>query len=284
MRAFLFFIASALGSIAFQLSVALWPQYFRNYSWAIRYVWMTWFAVWAVWLATHPTLLGRLWKSPASTSELHKPVVASSVQDSFNPILTQTGPTLNVNLGFPSDLAGNRSTGEVHESKRNVVCLGAKIVNLRHDGYQGDSFHNTAAENSIVGVVACFRNDAVYGVKVDSVQRARSHLKFLNVSGTEIGTGVSRACWMGDKLDLLDGGSSGCVIVLMAYNGKLIVPWKERKRTWQGDYVVDRVLELAETPSAIEVSILDGNNQLVLAPILVDVVTEDGNITACQIR
>jgi hypothetical protein len=84
--------------------------------------------------------------------------------------------------------------------------------------------------------------------------------------------------------DLLPGGSSGCVIALMAYNEKLVVPWKERKGTWPGSYVADRILELAETPTTIEVSILDENHQLVLAPVLVELTVEDGKIAACKIR
>jgi hypothetical protein len=122
MRTFLFFMGSALGSIAFQLSVALWPQYFRSYGWAIKYVWIAWLVVWVVWLAVHPTLLGKLWSRPILNSPL--PAPAPGAQDSFNPTFAQTGPTVNVNVGTPLGTPAYQTGVEIEESKPNVVCLG----------------------------------------------------------------------------------------------------------------------------------------------------------------
>lgn len=53
MRTLLFFLGSTLGSIAFQLTVALKPQSFQSYGWAVKYVWIMWALIWLIWLATH---------------------------------------------------------------------------------------------------------------------------------------------------------------------------------------------------------------------------------------
>src|SRR5580693_592415 len=65
MRTFLFFAGSMVGSIAFQLSVAIYPQQLQNYAWAVKYVWLTWLIVWIAWLISHPSLLGASWNKPA---------------------------------------------------------------------------------------------------------------------------------------------------------------------------------------------------------------------------
>ena len=64
---------------------------------------------------------------------------------------------------------------------------------------------------------------------------------------------------------------SGCVIVLLMNNGSIGVPWKERKPDWMGEILMDHSLELAHLPNKIEVSLLDDNNQMVLAPILLQI-------------
>jgi hypothetical protein len=54
-------------------------------------------------------------------------------------------------------------------------------------------------------------------------------------------------------------------------NGSIGVPWKERKADWMGEGLIDHSLELTHLPSKIEMSLLDDNNQLVIAPILLEI-------------
>jgi hypothetical protein len=156
----------------------------------------------------------------------------------------------------------------------NIKFLGARTINLSYDGYEGDSFHETSSASNPIGIVVCFRNEAVLGKTITAVHNARVHLKFMDTTGLEIGTGLSRACWLGHKADMVNlepGGASGCVIVLLKNNGSIGVPWKERKPDWMGEILVDQSLELAHLPSKIEVSLLDDTNQLVIAPILLQI-------------
>ncbi len=161
------------------------------------------------------------------------------------------------------------STGP-KETRHNVVFLGAKPVNLSFDGYQGASFHERTEKTDVVGIVACFRNEAVYGETIKPVRSARAHLKFFDSEGSEVGTGFSRALWLEEKLDLFDlipGGGSGCVVVILASDQKITVPSKHRANTSWGEAIKDEFDDLEKLPRVCELSLLDSNNQLVLEPI-----------------
>jgi hypothetical protein len=183
-------------------------------------------------------------------------------------------PTMSANP-IPSNVndVGHGATPALRKPEKtgpNIKFLGARTINVSYDGYEGNSFHESRSASNFIGIVACFRNEAVLGVTITAVHNARVHLKFVDAAGLEIGTGLSRACWLGHKADMVNlepGGASGCVIVLLMNNGRIGVPWKERKPDWMGEIQVDRSLELVNLPSKIEVSLLDDYNQLVFAPI-----------------
>ena len=158
-------------------------------------------------------------------------------------------------------------------TNHNVVFLGARVVNFIFGGYQGASFHETSEKTDTVGIVACFRNEAVYGKKIESVRSARAQLKFFDAQGTEIGTGFSRAFWLGEKIDLVDfdpGGPGRCVIAIVSSPDKTTIPYKRRIPTGWGDTLKDEFLDLEKFPHTVEISILDASNQLALLPIRIE--------------
>jgi hypothetical protein len=170
----------------------------------------------------------------------------------------------------------------------NIKFLSVKTVNVSYDEYQGVSYNETSSANSqVIGIVACFRNEAVYSNTITSAYNVKAHLKFIDADGSEVGAGVSRACWLGEKGDTFDlepGGASGCVIVLLTRNGSIGVPWKERKKDSMGDSLIDQALELNTLPSKVEISLLDDNNQLLLAPIGLDIASVNGKPQAKRIQ
>jgi hypothetical protein len=170
----------------------------------------------------------------------------------------------------------------------NIKFLSVKTVNVSYDEYQGVSYNETSSANSqVIGIVACFRNEAVYSKTITSAYNVKAHLKFIDADGSEVGAGVSRACWLGEKGDTFDlepGGASGCVIVLLTRNGSIGVPWKERKKDSMGDSLIDQALELNTLPSKVEISLLDDNNQLLLAPIGLDIASVNGKPQAKRIQ
>lgn len=54
MRALLAFVGSVMGSVAFQLSVALWPNHLQQCAFLVKWVWIGCGLFWLAWLLSHP--------------------------------------------------------------------------------------------------------------------------------------------------------------------------------------------------------------------------------------
>lgn len=114
----------------------------------------------------------------------------SNVESSFNPTISQiANPTINVNVGHLPP-AATQAPNKREQNYPNIICLGARTVNISVDGNGAMSFHETREETSLVGVVACFRNDPIFGKTVKSVYNAKAHLKLIDSCGAEIGIGL----------------------------------------------------------------------------------------------
>jgi len=61
-RAILWFAGTAMGSLAFQLTVALWPEKLKNYAWAVKYLWWGWALCLLLWVVTHEKIFGARFK------------------------------------------------------------------------------------------------------------------------------------------------------------------------------------------------------------------------------
>jgi hypothetical protein len=130
--------------------------------------------------------------------------------------------------------------------------------------------------------MACFCNEAVFGKKIKPIYGARGQLKVFDSAGAEIGHGLSRAAWLGhsgDLVDLIPGGDAQCMILLLQDEGTLTVPSKARRSTGGGDIVSDRFLHPERPPAAIEISLLDSDDQLVIRPVLSELTGEEDAIS-----
>jgi hypothetical protein len=198
------------------------------------------------------------------------------VEDSFKQTVTAS-PTININVGHPVPAeAAPPAPYEREESEPNVVFLGARPANLMSDNYKGLVFHETSTgSSSLKGIVACFRNDAVHGKTIKPAYGVKAHLRFMDAHEQEIGIGVSGACWLGEKTDLTDlkADESRCVLLMILLtDGQMIAPWKERRKIdWGAETIREKNFELREMPSTVEVRL--GHNELLLAPILLDMAT-----------
>lgn len=103
MRGVLLLAGTAVGSVAFQASVALWPQYLARYAWAVKYVWMAWFVFLLSWLITHEKVLGRKLKKLWRVEDDAELGEATPPAPSLPPITQTQNPHLEnkveVNLG-----------------------------------------------------------------------------------------------------------------------------------------------------------------------------------------
>src|SRR5713101_913963 len=89
MRTFLFFLGSTVGSVAFQISVALYPHYLQQYSWVIKYVWILWGVIWLTWAVTNLAFWTKLFGGGTSQSETPA-LPGQAFNVNFSPVISQT--------------------------------------------------------------------------------------------------------------------------------------------------------------------------------------------------
>ena len=105
----------------------------------------------------------------------------------------------------------------------------------------------------------------------------RAQVIYRNDKDDEIEDGVPTACWLGTDLDMIDlgVGETHCVLLGVVDNDALAVPWKRRKREWNGDAIVTDEKSFKGV-ARIELRLIGGLNQLLLKPIIFDFSVVDG--------
>lgn len=215
-----------------------------------------------------------------------KPVVEKEkppeARASLTSYITQTAsPTINVNVNHPQPTPPDPAPSLPPPAKYepNIVCLGARAVVLAHSTHEGRSFYEArGGASSFDGIAVCFRNEAVYGRRVKSVQFAKAQLRFMNSAGTEVGE-VPSACWLDETsmgVELSPSEGTKCVLVLISNDEMVLVPWKRTQRTQWGDRLAEEDLKLDGFPAFAEVRILDNNtNSLLMPPVHLEISVKD---------
>jgi hypothetical protein len=175
------------------------------------------------------------------------------------------------------------------ERKHNVVFLNAGFVKIaysgpgysdRTDGMHSFSEVEGASTGDMIGLVARFRNEAIYGQDVQAARAVRAHLKLFDRNGKEIGTGFSSAQWLGhpsDTFDLIPNGRGGSVLVCGGSKTRAHVRWKAHD---SGGRLRDRDLELSEGyPSRAEITLMDSNHRPLLKPIVLEITEAGGEFS-----
>jgi hypothetical protein len=120
-------------------------------------------------------------------------------------------------------------------------------------------------------VVACFRNEVIYGKPPVRIRNARAHLKCFDIEGSEIGGGVSHAFWLGRKtavVDLVPGTTKECVVLLVRDRDKFSVPAKTQGAHRGHPITREKFLwDKSEPPALIELNLLGPDNQFLLPPL-----------------
>jgi hypothetical protein len=170
----------------------------------------------------------------------------------------------------------------------NVVFLSAAFVKLayfgpgfspRTDGMHSFSEIEGASTGDMIGLVARFRNEAIYGQEITTARAVRAHLKLFDKNNQEIGTGYSSALWLGhpgDTFDLIPNGRGGSVLVCWGTKTKARVSWKTRIAVGQ---LRDEKNELRDGyPSRAEVTLMDSNHRPLLKPIILEITKIAGEL------
>jgi hypothetical protein len=187
-------------------------------------------------------------------------------------------------------IAPSNSAVPQKERKHNIVFLNAEVVKLaysgpgysdRTDGRHSFSEVEGVSTGDMVGLVARFRNEAIYGEDVAAVRGVRAHLKLFDRSGKEIGTGFSSVQWLGhpdETFDLIPNGRGGSVIVCRG--GKATKPHVMWKAHDAAGRLRDRDLELDDGyPSRAEITLMDSNHRPLLKPIVLDMTAAGGELS-----
>lgn len=117
-------------------------------------------------------------------------------------------------------------------------------------------------------IIACFRNEPDMGRRVKDADCVRAQIIYRNAENEEIEDGVSAACWIGSNFETIDFGvgETHCVVLGIIQDGALLVPWKRRKREWNGDSIVTEDKTFRGV-SSIEVRLIGSFNELLLKPV-----------------
>lgn len=141
------------------------------------------------------------------------------------------------------------------------------------------------SRGDMIGLVARFRNEAVFGQDIKAVRRARAHLKLFDKNSREIGTGFSAAVWLGhpdDTFDLVPNARGGSVLVCHGTKTKAKVSWKTRVAV---DRLRDNEIELSDGyPSRAEVTIMDSNDRPLMEPIILEITKTNGELSVTSKR
>jgi hypothetical protein len=189
---------------------------------------------------------------------------SSPITHTANPVIT-ANPSVNqtVNLGLtPEHLASLlpeqtplKREKERPRSKLVLKNINTKTVRMIADGdYR--NFIEEVSQNGWPAVVARFKNEAQEGVQGEYFEHARADISFFDSEGKEI-QDVARACWLGEKLDLVHFGvnDSHSVILAARLDREFHVPYFKRVQSYEGDYLDITTVPLNKEAVSARVSV-----------------------------
>lgn len=116
------FVVLTLGSAAFQLSLAIWPQKLQPYAWAMKYVWLAW--------AAAVVLLAVMWLAARNSNAVAAAAAPASSQITFAPVITQTTNQM-VTQGNASPQSGPRRVAvQQSDLEPNLVGIGTETIRM----------------------------------------------------------------------------------------------------------------------------------------------------------
>lgn len=269
MRAVLLLIGSAVGSIAFQVTVALWPDKLHSYAWAVKYVWIIWVVIWLLWLMHWWT---------ARQYQMNPTAPKTTTASDRASTLVSPAAAISPVPPAPTSPPGARQQ-QLLRDEPNLIFLNTRRIRITFD--VNEVFRTSTDVADPPAVVACFRNEPVPGRRVIDADLVKAQILYRNARGEEIGNGIPSACWLDEPADMTNfrAGESHCVILVAAGpDGLLSVPWKARRGAddgWGGDVVSTEAYELDDVASTIELRIIGERND-VLVVVRFDCTMVDG--------
>lgn len=145
-------------------------------------------------------------------------------------------------------------------------------------------FRESDSGSPVRALLACFRNEPVYEQNVADATSVAAHFVYRDSHGQEIGEGASNGCWLntlGGAVDI-GVGESKCAILMLTDGNKSFVPYRAFTQTSWGTGVTTHAHQFAEPIATIEVRLLDGRNDLLLPPLILEFSDRDGVLSATR--
>lgn len=268
MRAFLLFVGSVVGSFAFQITVAIWPDKLHSYAWIVKYVWIVWAVIWLLWLM-HWWTARQYERKPAAP--------AAVTADDF--ARTSAPPTAAIEPNPPSRTFPRVAQQRLPREEPNLIFLNARTMRVTYG--MDEAFRSSADLADPPAVVACFRNEPVPGRRVVDAEFVKAQVLYRDARGEEIGNGIPSACWLDNPAGLTNFqlGESHCVILVVGRpDGSLAAPWKARRTAddgWGGDVETTEAYDFDGVVNTIELRLIGERNEVLLV-IQFDCAMADG--------
>jgi hypothetical protein len=234
------------------------------------------------------TVLGLIWWVLKWFGSQSEPATSPANTVTQSPSLTQSpsitvSPTIHVTHPQPPQTPRQQPRPAIPRSQPNLICLGPETIRAHFfDNTREQYFYRSADEKGTFILIVCFRNEPK-GVRAEYV---RVNVLYRDKDGNEIGTGIPRASWLGEHMEIMDFhvGDSHCavLVVLDRLERDLSNLMKERRSTIYGDVVETGVYPLRDDLKTIEVRLLSGDN-LLMEPVCLSFSMIDGRPTATLI-
>jgi hypothetical protein len=281
--------AATVTSVAFQASLAIWPDLLKEYTWMVKYIWGLAVALWIVTgilyflRAPRPDLTQS--QSPSSTPQ----ALASGITFNISPtISSQINPVIKQHSDLAPSVAPPLRRATTPEP--NLIFLSTRTIHVRYAEPElyslGVFSESSMSGNDPAAVVACFRNEPRDDSRVAEAAHVRAQILCRNSHGNEIGMGASRACWLEEEHDFVDiaVGESRCVMLSVFYGGKVILLTRKRARKGGYDEVSKPVVvELSEVPTELELRLIaDLTGETLVSPIVFEFELTDSKPRAAR--
>lgn len=191
MRAFVAAAASTAASVAFQVSIALWPNELQHWSWAVKYLWYVSGVLWLVWIATSPAVRRVFGKIDSSGSDkLSFPPI------NIAPVISTTiSPTISQGQANSPEVADRHA--EEPEPGPNSLRF-VQVERVRVDGF--GCIWRRREDGPVWALVGIVRNDpGERGRRTNTVRGVTAHLTYRNPDNVdERELFINFGAWIGE--------------------------------------------------------------------------------------
>jgi hypothetical protein len=232
------------------------------------------------------TVLAVIWWILRWLGSRREPVSSPANTVTQSPSLTQSpsitvSPTIHVLQ--PPEPPKHHPRPEIPRSQPNLICLGPQTIQAHFfdDGQEQYFLRSTDKKGAFI-LIVCFRNEPK-GIMAEHV---RVNVVYRDNDGKEIGTGIPRASWFEESMDMMDFhvGDSHCAVLAVfdPAEGDLTNLMKERRRSEYGDILQSSVYPIGNDLRTIEVRLLSGDH-LLAEPVRLSFSLTDGRPSATSI-